>query len=69
MSNVFGSVSNINCNWIKDAFKLRCNDIYKQIRKEETYGNLACLNCRVMTGNKKKQNYISKFPQILKIIV
>ena len=62
MSNIFIRPKCVNGTWLKEAYKLRCSDIYKQKWKEETHNNLACLNYRIMTENKCTQSYLLKLP-------
>ena len=69
MSNVFYDVSNVNGNWLKNAFKLRSTDIYRQNLSEDVSNNAACINYRILTVDVKLQRYLCVLPKQWSILI
>ena len=63
MSFIFNDQTNINPLWLKNAFKLRCSDIYKQKWCEDIFNNSVCINYRLLTKEIKFNDYLIWLPK------
>ena len=56
----FWGVQNIDIDWFKQIFKLRCNDIFKQNWLSEVKGNSQCANYRMIKENHEFEKYFKE---------